>query len=275
VMSLLAADVPGYDSCQRASGWFRRSLSRRIWHRADRVVVASDSLGRLAMRTSPGLRYSVVYLGVDLARFRPRAAHHVRKDETIRCLAVSQPIRSRGLANLIRAISSLEPGRFELEILCSGPAEGSLRALVSSLGVGDRVTFSGAIGRGQIARRYRSADLFAVASWEEAFDSGLAEALASGLPIVGPEIGAMPSLVQQGHNGLLVPPRDSAALAGAIARLADDATLRGQLGQRNRAEAEATLSWERVAARYLSIYQGILHHAPARPRLAELPTSTW
>jgi len=275
VVSLLAADVPGYDSSQRAAERLHRPLSRWIWRRADRVVVASDSLGRLARRTAPGLRYSVIYHGVDLARFRPRAAHHLRKDEKIRCLAGSRLIRGKGLADLIRAISCLESGRFELEILGSGPVEDSLKALVSSLGLGDRVTFSGALDRGQIARRYRSADLFAVASWDEAFDSGLAEALASGLPIVGPKPGSMPGLVQQGRNGLLVPPRDPAALAGAIVRLADDSALRGKLGQRNRAEAEATLSWEQVTARYLSIYQGIQRRAPARPLLAELPTSSW
>jgi glycosyltransferase involved in cell wall biosynthesis len=267
--------VPGYDSDQVVSGQFSHSISRWIWGRADRVVVASESLGRLALRTAPSLRYSVVYQGVDLVRFRPRVAHHVRKNEKFRCLAVSRMIRGRGLADLIRAIGSLDPRRFELEILGSGPAEASLRALASSLGLGDRVTFSGALDRDQVARRYRSADLFAVTSWDEAFDSGLAEAMASGLAVVGPEVGSMPSLVQQERNGLLVPPRDPTVLAGAIVRLADDSTLRAELGRRNRAEAEATLSWERATSRYLTIYQGVQRHAPARSLLAEIPTSSW
>jgi glycogen(starch) synthase len=277
VVSLHGSDVPGYDPTDHSRALAHlllRPLTRWIWRRADRVLVTSESVGRLALNTLPGLRYSVVHHGVDLTRFRPRAPHRVGPGDGIRCLAVSRLIKSEGLADLIRAIGSLEQERFELEILGSGPAEGSLRDLVSSLGLENRVTFGGSLDRDQIARRYRAADLFAIASGEEALDSGFAEALAAGLPIVGRGLGGESSLVH-GRNGLLVPAGDPAALAGAILRLADDQFLRAKMARRNRAEAEANLSWDRVTARHVSIYQGIQRRVPSRSLLSELPSSTW
>ena len=59
-----------------------------------------------------------------------------------------------------------------------------------------------------LAQRYREADIFTLAPWEESFGDAFAEALASGLPIVGSNVGGIPELVRHGQNGLLVPPRD-------------------------------------------------------------------
>ena len=66
-----------------------------------------------------------------------------------------------------------------------------------------------------------------------------------------------------------------AGLAAAIRLLADNPDLRSEIGRRNRAQAEANLSWARVTTRYLSTYNGVLRRTPARVALAELPSSTW
>ena len=73
IVSLRGSDVPGYDPCQRRSTGRTGAapFTRWIWRRASRVVAVCESLGRLALRTDPGLRYSVIPNGVDLARFRP------------------------------------------------------------------------------------------------------------------------------------------------------------------------------------------------------------
>ncbi len=274
VVSLHGPDVPGHD---RSPAAYRllRPLTRWIWRRADRIVVDCESLGRLAQATLPGLRYSLIHRGVDVARFRPKTARHPHRADRIRCLTVSRLMEGEGLADLIRAIASLAHDRFELEILGNHMGDGPLVELVSKLGIQNRVTFTGRLDLDQVALRYRAADLFAVTSWAEAFDNGLAEALATGLPIVGPEVGAVPSLVHHGRSGLLVPLRSPTALADSIQRLVDDPLLRARMGRRNRAEAEANLAWERVTARYLGIYQDVQRRAPARPMLTELPSSTW
>ena len=276
VVSLRGSDVPGYDphnpSLQRAHRLLR-PLTRWIWRRADRVVAVCESLGQLALFTWPDLRYGVVPNGVDLALFHPAEPATRLPTQRIRCLAVARLIERKGLGDLIRALALLEPGQFELEIVGGGPDEHVLRDLAVRMGVGQDVRFLGALPRAEVAERYRAADLFTLPSSAEAFGNVFAEALASGLPIVGSATGGIPDLVEHGSNGLLVPPGDVPRLAGAIRYLANDPELRTEMALRNRAKAEATLEWAQVTRRYLSIYEGIQRRAPARSLVAE-PTAS-
>jgi glycosyltransferase involved in cell wall biosynthesis len=278
IVSLRGSDVPGYDPCQRTlrrAHKALRPLTRWIWRRASRVVAVCESLGRLALRTDPGLRYSVIPNGVDLARFRPSARRRSRSPKKVRCLAVARLVERKGIADLIQAIASLERGRYELEIVGSGPDEQRLKDLAELLGVSREVIFAGSVDRAVIPGRYRDADIFTLAPWDDAFGNVFAEALASGLPIVGSTVGGIPEVVEHGKNGFLVPPREPKALAAAIRHLADHPAVRADIGRWNRVQAEANLSWARVTTRYLSLYHGVLRRAPARAGLAELPSSTW
>ena len=277
VVSLRGSDVPGYDVTQRSveqAHRVLRPLTRWIWRRADRVITASDSLGRLARRTLPDLRYAVIPHGVDLARFRPRL-RPARAHERFRCLAVARLVERKGLAQLLRAVALLERGKVELEIVGSGPEEPALRALAAELGIADLVTWSGALDRAAVAQRYREADLFTLPCLDTAFGGAFAEAMASGLPIVGGAAGALPELVREGRNGVLVRPGDAVALASAIRRMMESPGRRAEMARRNRSDAETQLAWERVTERHLVLYTGVQRHAPARRLLAEQPSGTW
>jgi glycosyltransferase involved in cell wall biosynthesis len=146
-----------------------------------------------------------------------------------------------------------------------------LRELAIRLGVGREIRFAGALDREAVAERYRAADLFTLPSSAEAFGNVFAEAMASGLPIVGSTVGGIPELVEHGVNGLLITPGRPLALAQAIQYLAHDPELRQLMSVRNRAKAEATLEWSQVTARYLSIYEGLMHRRPA-PALVQQPS---
>jgi glycosyltransferase involved in cell wall biosynthesis len=264
--------VVSHRSAVASRGLFR-ALTRWIWRRADRVVAVSESLANEIRRASPTLRYAVIPDGVDLTRFRPTLRR--RPSARLRCLAVARLVEREGLGDLIRAIGLLERERCELEIAGAGPDELSLRQLAAGLGISDRIFFSGTPDRDTLAKRYREADIFALASWEEPCGDVFVQALASGLPIVATNVGGIPEMVEHSENGLLVPPRDPAALASAIRHLVDRPELRARMGRQNRADTEARLSWERVVVRYLSIYQGVQRLASARHPLAEVPSGTW
>lgn len=277
LVSLRGSDVPGYDPhnhAVRVAHLLLRPLTLWIWRRADRVVAVCDSLGALGRRTWSDLDYSVVHNGVDLERFCPAPARQYSTDR-IRCLAVARLVERKGLRDLIRALALLERGRFVLEIVGDGPDETALRALVAQHGLTDVVEFRGALDRTAVASRYRAADLFTLPSSAEAFGNVFAEALASGLPIVGTSVGGIPELVQHEVNGLLVPPNEPAALAEAIRALADDPARRRAMALRNRQKAEATLDWTQVTARYLSVYRGVQRKHPVPALVAELPSGTW
>jgi glycogen synthase len=265
IVSLRGSDVPGYDPYNIPVQCLPRilaPLTRWIWRRANRVVAVCESLGRLTAETAPGLVYSVVPNGVDLKLFHPSERKDRPEHAPVVCLAVARLVERKGLGELIRAFALLERGRYRLEIVGKGPDEGVLRQLAARLGLAEEVRFLGSLDRTGVARRYQEADLFTLPSSAEAFGNVFAEALASGLPIVGSNVGGIPELVEHGVNGLLVTPGDPVALGQAIRYLADDPELREEMRIRNRAKAEAHLEWAQATRRYLAIYEGVTRQLP-------------
>ncbi|MEP6978871.1 MAG: glycosyltransferase family 4 protein [Thermoleophilia bacterium] len=133
--------------------------------------------------------------------------------------------REKGLDTLLRAFASV-PG--ELVLAGSGSEEQRLRALA-----GDRVSFSGAVGREEIVRLLAEADVFVLPSRSEPWGMVLNEAAAAGLPLVATDgVGAAYDLID--GNGVRVPVDDDRALAAALRRFAEDHGLRTGMGARSR-----------------------------------------
>jgi glycosyltransferase involved in cell wall biosynthesis len=185
-------------------------------------------------------------------------------------VTVARLVERKGIDDLVHALARLERGRYHLEIIGSGPAEPALRELVARLGLRAEVRFMGALDRAGVAARLRAADLFTLPSRAEAFGNVFAEAMAAGLPVVGTAIGGITELVQDGRHGLLVPPRDPAALAAAISLLGEQPALRSAMGARNRAHAVTHLSWEAVTQRYLAVYATARQVPPSMPTVTPL-----
>ncbi len=137
-------------------------------------------------------------------------------------------------------------------------------ALARELGLQDRVFFLGSYRNEELPALLRDCDLFALPSWDEAFGVVYLEALACGVPVVAADDGGAPEIVTDGADGYLVPPRDDAALAEAIARFAalDDGA---RTAMRSAARATALrFTWDANAAALL----GVLEEAVAANRTA-------
>jgi glycosyltransferase involved in cell wall biosynthesis len=80
------------------------------------------------------------------------------------------------------------------------------------------------------------------------------EAMACGRALVGTRVGGIPALIDEGVTGLLVPPRDPAALARAVNRLASDSALCARMGAAARGRVEREFSWERIAEQTTRVY---------------------
>jgi glycosyltransferase involved in cell wall biosynthesis len=114
---------------------------------------------------------------------------------------------------------------------------------------------------------YRAADAFVMSSLLEGFSSALLEAMAAGLPVIVTDSPGCSEFVREEDSGLIVPPRDPASLAQAMARLLGDAQTRRELSVRSSQRA-ARFDWPRVLDRYLEIYGelvGTQHPALAPP----------
>ena len=166
----------------------------------------------------------------------------------VRILFVGFVRPEKGIEYLLEAVSRLKPDlEWELEI--AGAVEflkyrKKLDAMVAALGLQDRVRWTGYVPNGQpLFERMRAADLFVLPTLSEGTPHVLVEARANGLPCISTTAGGVPTTVTDGFDALLVPPKDSQALALAIERVIRDGDLRRALIRNGLAEArKQTLS---------------------------------
>jgi glycosyltransferase involved in cell wall biosynthesis len=211
--------------------------------------------------------------GVDCSRFQARGAE-ARAGQPFRVLLATRLLWDKGLAEFIAAARSLRAEGRELHFQLAGdPDPGNPAAVpVSEVlrwqaeGV---VEWLGHVD--DMPALLASADVVVLPSYREGLPKTLIEAAACGLPLVTTDVPGCRQVVADGIDGLLVPARDAAALAAALARLQDDPALAGRLGAAARAKALAQFDERIVIAATLAVYDELLpgarEPAPAdRPR---------
>ncbi|MGB3570625.1 MAG: glycosyltransferase family 4 protein [Phormidesmis sp.] len=113
--------------------------------------------------------------------------------------------------------------------------------------IADRVIFTGQISHLLLQDYFQRADVLINPSVSEAFGMSLVEAMATGTPTIGTEVGGMPEIVQHGETGFIVPPEQPTAMANAIAHLLSHESLREQMGEAGRTRAVEMFSWQAIA----------------------------
>jgi glycosyltransferase involved in cell wall biosynthesis len=184
-------------------------------------------------------KMSHVLHGLELAKYHP-ARSRVNGDPLI--LSVGQLAERKGFAQLIRACRSLkdEGYDFECHIVGRGPQHQELQSLIHQLALEDTVSLCGALPHEQVIEKYRQATIFALPCIEtkdgdvDGIPNVLAEAMAMQVPVVSTRVSAIPELVVDRMNGLLVPSEDHAALVAALGRLLGEPALREELGKSGR-----------------------------------------
>ncbi len=174
-------------------------------------------------------KFPIVRCGIDLSKYAPRPDPN---NAVKQILCVGRLVPAKGQHLLIEACHALkERGvAFHLTLVGAGPDRESLEVLAASLGIEDSVTFTGAVGQGEIHAFYDKADIFALPSFAEGLPVVLMEAMGKGIPCVTTSITGIPELVRDGENGLLVAASDWAGLADRLQRLIEDKSLRIKLG---------------------------------------------
>ena len=171
----------------------------------------------------------VIENGVDVERLHKLAPPPVTDDPSrpLRLAYLGALIPSKGLDVLVDAIATLEPGRVSLDVFGNAvPYHGDesfLTKVFSKLRPDDRMTYHGPYTTKDLPHILAQVDmLVAPALWAEAFGLTVREALAAGRPVIVSAIGGLQDAIEDGVQGLLVPPGDVGALAGAIDALDRD-----------------------------------------------------
>jgi len=256
--------------------------ARAVFGRAAAVTACSPDLAARAigLGARPATTTTIPY-GVDPARFRPhapdeRAAIRARlglRDGERLVLGGGRLVYKKGLDVAIDAFAGdavREAGPARLVIFGYGDLEEELRAQAARLGLADRVLFAGRIERDHIPALFAAADLFLLPSVHDhagnvdGLPNTLLEAMATGLPIVASDVVGVPTVIDDGVHGRLVPERDSAALGVALAALLREPARAAALGVAARERVERELTWPQIARRFVGVYRAALAAGVAR-----------
>jgi glycosyltransferase involved in cell wall biosynthesis len=247
-----------------------RRAARRAFEAAAAVSACSGDLASRAQKlgADPSRLRTIPY-GVDVDAFapgKPNAALRARliggkaAGGTLLIVAVGRLVEFKGFRYLIEAAARV-PG-IQVAIIGDGALRPELEQLTRELSA--PVTFVGALPHREIGAALAVADIVVVpsivdrAGRVDGLPNVVLETLAAGRPLIAGAVGGIPEVVTDDVNGLLVPQRDSAALVAAIDRLKGDPELRLRLAAEARKTVLETLSWERTARAFESLYEAAL-----------------
>ncbi|WP_417517174.1 glycosyltransferase family 4 protein [Minwuia sp.] len=240
------ASVTRYAAMLRGLPWSVSAHAKDIWTSPEwekrekledcawAVTCTRSNAEHLSGLAPPG-RVACVYHGLDLSRFPSPPARTA--DGTPVILSVGRAVPKKGYSDLLEALAKVKrPFRFVH--IGGGELSGSLRQLAENLGIAAHVDWRGAQSQKAVLAAYREADVFALASRitddgdRDGLPNVIVEAQSQRLPVVATAVSAIPELIRDGENGLLVAPGDPRALADAIECLLADPHMRADMGQR-------------------------------------------
>jgi colanic acid/amylovoran biosynthesis glycosyltransferase len=195
-------------------------------------------------------KVTCVYHGVDVDAYRPRPPAPRPRPLLV---AVGQLKAKKGFTYLIEACGILRDRgmEFDCQIVGDGPLRAELEAKIRELGLADRVALLGALPHAVVIEKYREATLVVLPCVtgtdgdRDGIPNVILEAMALGVPVVSTRHSGIPEAVEDGASGLLVPPGDSIALAGALERLMRDEELRERFGRNGRKKVLETFDAKR------------------------------
>lgn len=240
-----------------------RTLHRLWWRMTSAGIGISQALTRFCIEVegAPARKMTTIYYGLTPQVADRKAARAALLRElnlpatTVLVGMVCRLIEQKGVSYALRAFASVA-GQFpaaHVVIAGDGTLRRALEAEAKALGIGGRVHFLG--WRDDATDILAALDVLLMPSLWEGFGLVMLEAMAQTVPIIGSRVSAIPEVIVDGETGLLVPPRDADALAGALAALLRDEGGRRHMGLMGQDRVEALFSVAQMTTATLDVYR--------------------
>ncbi|HEY0278587.1 MAG TPA: glycosyltransferase family 4 protein [Solirubrobacterales bacterium] len=242
-----------------------KQIERGLSPLTQREICVCDAEARLAATVGPRRKIRVVHNGIEIPPPvipDPRVEALRERGPVVTTVSGLRP--GKGIETLLDALPALLAAHPATQVAIAGSGvEGpALEARASALGVAAAVTWLG-----EVSDPYpvlAAADGFAFPSWAESFPYAILEAMAASAPIVASDVGGVGEAIEDGETGLLVPPRDSGALADAMGRLIGDPAAASRLGSAARSRLEQRFTLARMVERTIAVYEGVGFRSPVQ-----------
>jgi glycosyltransferase involved in cell wall biosynthesis len=238
--------------------WLRTVVTRR----ADLVIAPSRYLaGIISGWGIPASKIKTIYNAVEVLPDTPPASLPPFPGRTL--ITVARLVQWKGIDALIEWLSTRSDLR--LLVIGDGPERSNLESLAARSGAADRVVFTGNVSRQQVMAYLKASDLFVLNSDYEGLPHVLLEAYAAGVPVVATSVGGTDEVVENGHNGFVVPPRQMDRMAEAIDRLLSDDNLRAVVANNGRRTLHSRFRWETLVEQTEDALTAVSPERKSRP----------
>ena len=269
---LTSGPCPGLVASRRVAFHLKgHAFSRWKYHQVDCFIAASQAIHQMLVDDGVDpARVVTVYEGIDISRLQAEPVANVHAEFWLPTNApivgaVGALTQEKGHRYLIEAASLVvrEVPDARFVILGEGDLRPSLERQIHEQHLEKHVFLPGF--RADVLSFLRGFDLFVMSSLAEGLGTSLLDAMALAKPTVASNTGGIPEVVANGETGLLVAPRDVAALAAAISSLLKDPARRTRMGEAGLARVQRIFSADQMVERTLEVYRsfaGSHQHAP-------------
>jgi glycosyltransferase involved in cell wall biosynthesis len=240
----------------------RKRRTAQLLKHVSYVIAPSDELVSAARTFGYSGPAAMIPNGVDIQRFHAGGSSLRQKlgigADAVVVLLARRLVEKNGVIWFARAVAQLRSKDFRVIVAGDGPERDAMTAILNDAGVSDRVVMLGAVQNTEMPDIYRAADISVLPSLAEATSIAGLEAMATSLPLVGTDVGGIPTILADGETGLLVPPRTPDAMAAALDKLIGNRELRMRLGKAAREKVERQFSWPTIVDRTIDVYGACL-----------------
>ena len=242
--------------------FFERALKKRV----DCFLVLNKLTEIYFSRLVGAEKVHLSPMGIDFSVYRRIDKNRARDDLGLDSskkyvLCVAGMVERKGLDYLIQSMPPIRERLPDTELLLVGEGyyKKHLQLLAQKLHIPDKIHFIPAgdaetrVPDEELALYYNAADVFVLPSLTEALGVVGIEAMACGTPFIGTNVEGIPSLVEQFEAGVLIPPRDSNAIANAVVKVLED----GTPFSANRERAKNYYDWHNVAKKNIEVYNAL------------------
>jgi len=259
----------------------QRRVQRLACRLADHVLVNAEAVRQwLTAEGYDASRISVIRNGLDLSRFAPGGDDpSLRRelgvpDGAPLVAMLSRLSRKKGVEDFLDAAATLTERFPEARFLVIGDTiehdgpqyRRELEDRAARLGLGERVTFTGF--RLDVPRLLSAVTVSVLPSLSEGLSNTILESMAAGAPVIATRVGGSPEALEDGVDGLLIPPREPAELSRAISWVLEHPEAARELGRRARARVAEEFSLQRMIRETECLYARLLEHPARRQRIA-------
>ncbi|KUK17004.1 glycosyltransferase family 4 protein [Thermococcus sibiricus] len=251
--------------------FYKTMVMKQILKNAEKIIVTSMDYARNSdLWKISRAREKIVEVpnGVDINKFSPKISgeeiktmYNIEdKDIVLFVGALDKAHYFKGVEYLLQSFATIEDRNSILIIVGDGDLKGYYMRLAESLRLKKRVLFTGRVPDKDLPKYYASADVVVLPSitMGEAFGLVLVEGMATGKPVIGSNLPGVRTVVDDGINGYLVEPKNTAELSEKINYLLENEKIRKKFGKRGRKKVEKLYSWKKIAKRLENIYTGVI-----------------